>query len=372
MIDFNSRPAPATGHMIDYDRNSTVQDKLVHTRADKVADLVRRIGPLDGEFRIGDYGCGPGHSALAAVMPAIAAYRAFCPDGPVVVRHNDQAGNDWNGLLALVSGPDGYSHVPGVRTEIAAGSFYEPLATPGSIALATSFAASHWLSRAVHPFSPGAVGFDALEGAAREEMRALALDDWTHFLRLRAAELMAGGYLMVGTFGSIPDPASRSGIRAGGGQFLRAFEQVAETMADDGLIDRQALDRFVLPFWFLTVEEATAPVAAEPDLAAALEVVEARVEAVPARRNEIYSAEFDDPADYGRRAAGYVRAFSESSMRLHLFAGTDDEAQVDARIDEFFRRLAAYIPNAPVRAELLNALFIYRRRPDARPRAAFR
>jgi hypothetical protein len=38
----------------------------------------------------------------------IEAYRRIDPGGYIVVRHSDQAGNDWNALLALRFGPDGY------------------------------------------------------------------------------------------------------------------------------------------------------------------------------------------------------------------------------------------------------------------------
>jgi len=361
-MDFVKRPPPATDHMTDYDRNSTVQDKLVRLRAEKIAALVARIGPLPGEFRIQDYGCGPGHTALDAVRPAIEAYRRASPDGPVVVRHSDQPGNDWNGLLALAFGSDGYHDIKGVRTEMAAGSFYDVLAAPGSIALATSFAASHWLSRAIHPHSPGAIGYYHLAPDAQTEMRALAEADWRTFLRCRAAELMPGGFLLVGTLGSIEDPAEPTGIRGGGAKFVAALAKVLDGMAADDLIDAAALDRFVLPFWFLTTGEATRPIATEPDLAEAFEVVEAEVTTMPVARNDIYSTEFDDPEDYGRRAAGYVRAFSESSMRLHLFPEGLPEAEIDARIDECFRRLAAFVPQERSAANPFVSSFIFRRR----------
>lgn len=363
MSDCTRPPLPSTGHMSDYDANSAPQDTLVRARADRIADLVARIGPRDGAFVIQDHGCGPGHSAIDAVRPAIEAYRALSPDGPVTVRHSDQPGNDWTALMALVFGPDGYHDLAGVRTETVVGSFYGPLAAPGSIALATAFTACHWLSRALHPYSPGSNFFDTLEGEARAAIVAQGHADWLTFLRHRAAELMPGGYLMVGTLGVVPDPTAPNGLRFASDKFLRVFEQVAETMAADGLIDRHSLDRFVLPNYFLSAEEARAPMNPGGPLADVFEVVEASVRPIPVPHDDLYSPTFDDAADFGRRAAGYVRGYAESSLRLHLFdARALGEAVVNARIDEFFRRYATTFPTAPGRVELLNALFIMRRR----------
>ncbi|GAB5374238.1 MAG: hypothetical protein AcusKO_07000 [Acuticoccus sp.] len=364
MIDFVKRPAPSTDHMSDYDRNSSVQDKMIRFRSSKIAALAAGLPrAADGTLVIQDYGCGPGHSALDAVRPAIDALREAAPDAPIVVRHSDQPGNDWNALLHLVFGENGYHHLGNIRTETAVGSFYDPLAAPGSVSLATSFAASHWLSRVERPYSPGTVSFDNLEGEALTVVRDLAHADWARFLARRAAELMEGGVLVVGTLGSMPDAAAPNGFRAAGARFIRAFEAVAETMVADGLLSRDRLDHFVLPYWFLTIEEATAPLRNGSNLARAFEVVEATLSLVEAAHNEIYGATFDDPVDYGRRTAGYVRGFTESTMRLHLFA--DDAAsaaEMDARIDEFFRRYAAHIPGASGPAELFNSLLILRRR----------
>lgn len=131
-----SKNVVSTEHMVHYDRNSYMQDQMVRSRAEWLRTAVERIGPVAPEFTVMDYGCGPGHSALDAVVPAIEAYRQIDPRGTIVIRHSDQAGNDWGTLLALVFGPDGYQrNDSGIRTEVVAGSFYTPLASPRSVAL---------------------------------------------------------------------------------------------------------------------------------------------------------------------------------------------------------------------------------------------
>ncbi|MEO1093237.1 MAG: hypothetical protein AAFX81_21685, partial [Pseudomonadota bacterium] len=164
MSSLRSEDETSTSGMVDYDRNSIMQRSLVESHAQQLRRVVGEIGPLDGEFRIVDYGCGPGQSAIEAVRPAIEAYRAGCPQGPIAVCHADQPGNDWNALFALAMGPTGYhGEDPAIRTEAAVGSFYERMAPEDSVTLATSFTAVHWLRRALHRHTPGAIWFADLD-----------------------------------------------------------------------------------------------------------------------------------------------------------------------------------------------------------------
>ncbi len=358
--------AASTERMVDYDRNSFMQDQMVRSKEDQVADLVRKIGAVDPEFVLADYGCGPGRSALDAVRPAINAYRQISPAGTVVVRHTDQPGNDWSALMALIFGEAGYQHQgSGIRTEIAAGSFYGVMAAPRSVALGTCFAASHWLSRSISVHSPGTVWFADLEGEARAEVAALARADWTQFLRCRAQELRSGGFLFVSTLGSVPDKAEKNGIRASARKLYRAIYEVAHQMVVDGLLDASALDRFLFSLWFPTAEEARAPIEEEPDLAEAFDIIEASVDPAAVNPQDVYVHEIGDPATYARLYAGYIRGFGESSLRMHLFGpAARDAAEVDTMTETFFRRLTDYYQAEPGRhaSETMIVTLILRRR----------
>jgi hypothetical protein len=339
----------STEHMVDYDRNSYMQDQMVRSRAEWLRAAVARIGPVMPEFTVMDYGCGPGHSALDAVVPAIEAYRQIDPRGTIVIRHSDQAGNDWGALMALVFGPDGYQrNSSGIRTELVAGSFYTPLASPRSVALGVCFAASHWLSRALSPYSPGTAWFADLEGKARAEFAALARADWTQFLRCRAEELRPGGMLIMSTLGSVPDAGEINGIRSSARRLYRAIFQVASQMVADDLLEASALDHFVFPLWFPTVEEACAPISEELDLKESFEIIDATVRPAPVHPNDVYEDSLSDPARYARLYAGYIRGFGESSLRLHLFdPSAKNEAEVDKMTEEFFKRLTRYYQAEP-------------------------
>ncbi len=239
---------------------------------------------------------------------------------------------------------------PDIRTEAVVGSFYQPMAEPGSVTLATCFAASHWLSRAIAPCSPGTVWFADLEGDARAEMAALARADWTRFLRCRALELRAGGFAVVAALGSVPDTSEPNGVRASASRLYRAIFQVADQMVRTGSLQRAALDRFVFPLWFPTAAEIRTPIECEPDLAEAFEIVEAGVAPVRAHGADVYEDALADPATYARLYAGSVRGFGESSLRLHLFRhSAPDAAAVDHLTEEFFRRFTQLYQDEPGR-----------------------
>jgi len=366
MPDTSSPIERSTEGMVDYNANSTVQRGIVDVHDATVRRLVETIGQVRPQFRIADYGCGPGLSTISAVRPAIEAYRALDPDGAIAVCHADQPGNDWNALFALVSGPDGYQPGGGnIRTEAAVGSFYERMLDDASVDLATCYAASHWLSHAVHLEAPGAVLFVDLEGAARRELEDLARSDWTRFLRLRAEELRPGGYLLVSTLAAVPDPAEKNGVAASGRYVYRAIQLVLQTMADDELIDQDILDRFVFALWFLTEAEARDPIEADPVLRDAYSIEQVSVRPAPINADDVYAQAVDDPALYARLYTGYMRGFADSSLHTQLFRpAACDDAHADALASDFYRRFETLYRDNPgtYRGELWELTAILRRR----------
>ncbi len=333
----------STEGMVDYDRHSSAQQTIIRTQDQQIRGLVERIGPVDGEFRIVDYGCGPGTSAITAVRPAIEASLNLYPQRRVAVCHADQPGNDWNALFGLVWGPSGYrTGVQGVRTEAALGSFYDQLVADGSVDLATCFAASHWLDGAHRLYSPGSVWFADLTGAARQQMAERAQHDWTRFLQRRADELRAGGFLFVSTLGSVPDASEVNGTAASGRGIYRALHAVAQEMADDGLIDATVLDEFVFALWFPTAEEARRPLIADDHLSRAFVVESITVVPTPQHPHDFFAPLLADPIAYADAYTGYIRAFADSTLRTQLFApSAANPEREDELAAEFYGRLNA-------------------------------
>jgi SAM-dependent methyltransferase len=331
----------STEGMVDYDRHSSAQQAIIQTQDELIRGLVERVGPVDREFRVVDYGCGPGTSAITAVRPAIEASQRLYPERGVAVCHADQPGNDWNALFSLVWGPSGYrTGLERVRTEAALGSFYDQMVTDASVDLATCFAASHWLDGAHRLYAPGSVWFADLTGAARQEMAERAHHDWTRFLRRRADELRSGGFLFVSTLGSVPDASEVNGTAASARGIYRALQAVAQGMADDDLIDAAVLDEFVFSLWFPTAEEARAPLVDDDHLANAFAVESISVEPTPPNPHDFFAPLVTDPVAYADAYTGYIRAFADSTLRTQLLAPSAAEpARQDELATDFFERL---------------------------------
>ena len=346
-------PTPAledqksTEGMVDYSKNSAMQQRLVEHHGDRIRDLVQRLGLVEPELRIVDYGCGPGPSAIDAIAPAIEAYRARFSQGPISVCHADQPGNDWNNLFELATGPSGYRKAAEpVRIEAAVGSFYDQMVAQDSVTLGTCFTASHWLRHAVRLDAPGTVWFSDLKSSVKEELAAVARSDWERFLRCRALELQHGGYLLVSTLGAVPDDGEVNGVAASGRGVYRALQIIAQEMADDGLIDKSVLDSFVFGVWFMTAQEAREPLESDLALAAAFEIEDIRVEPASVNPSDVYADIIDDPSEYARLYVGYARGFGGSTLRKQLFdpsalinSRSGGEADADRLAEEFYRRL---------------------------------
>ncbi|MCP4316884.1 MAG: class I SAM-dependent methyltransferase [Hyphomicrobiales bacterium] len=337
----NPEDQKSTEGMVDYNRNSAAQQQIIDSQAMQIRGLVEKVSNIGTEFRIVDYGCGPGISTINVMRPAIEACRSAHPGEKIAACHADQPGNDWNTLFGLVSGPSGYLNgTENVRTEAAIGSFYKQMAAENSVSLGTCFAASHWFSRALHLYAPNTVWFADLEGEARAEMAAFARQDWLTFLRCRALELHPGGYLLVSTLGSVPDAQEKNGFAASGRGIYRALQVVAREMADEGLINGEILDNFVFSLWFMSEDEARDPLKQDPELSKAFEIDTLKVEPAPLHQADLFADSIGDPVEYARLYTGYVRAFADSTLRKQLFEPSTNSAEdADRLADEFFHRL---------------------------------
>lgn len=333
----------STEGMVDYNKNSSVQQMMVASKAERISGLVERLGVVEPELRIVDYGCGPGMSAVESVRPAVEAYRKLAEHAPIAVCHADQPGNDWNALFALAMGRNGYlAGNSAVRMEAAVGSFYEQMVSSNSVSIATCFAASHWLSHAMRLEAPDTIWFADLEGEARRKMETLAQNDWARFLRCRARELRPGGFLVVSTLGAVPDADERNGIAASGRNIYRALQVVTKNMADDGLIDREIAAGFVFSLWFMTEEEAKRPFIVHQDIAEAFDIEEISVRPAGPNWSDVLADLADDPVQYADAYTGYIRAFADSTLHTQLFnLSAQNEKDADRLATEFYRRLNA-------------------------------
>lgn len=333
-----------------YDSYSAIQRDTVLMQSERLRRAVRELDVGGPELRVMDYGCGPGRNSMAAFRVVLEELHGRRADLPVVTVHNDQIGNDWNDLFANIQGPEGYlRHAGPVRPEASVGSFFDAVASAGSVDLGMSFMAAHWLDGAPRLSSPGTLFFADMTGEARQRIRHKADRDWSLFLRRRAREVKPGGWLVIETMSSIDDPADPSGLAAGGHRLYRAFWRVAEGMARDGQLDPACLEMFVFPLYFRELHEVRAPLERETDLKAAFHMVELASELIP-NPYARYLEDGGDAATYAKHYAAFARGFSESAFRKGLFDRSAVGAhEADKLTETFFARLEALFAAEPHR-----------------------
>ncbi|HEX6310154.1 MAG TPA: hypothetical protein VF152_00840 [Acidimicrobiia bacterium] len=324
-----------------YDGHSEYQRKTAQTAASLIEDSIAAVPPLPvgATFVIVDYGASTGKNSIASVGGAITALRSREPDRAVAVVHNDVPTNDWNELFAnLANRPDSYLTLAGppVLPLASAISFYEPAVPARSAHLGVSFSAAHWLRTQPEVVVPDAFYFCEATADARTALARQADADWATFLTARAADLAPGGRLVVGMVGSDAGDSSGEPLVTAR-RLMRAMTEVARELVDAGELDRGAFERYLLPVYARTADEARAPLEAPGPLADAFRIEVARTDPVANPYLDQWRADGDAGA-YGHSYAAFVRGFTESSLRANLFepGGRGDP---DDLLDDYFARL---------------------------------
>ena len=321
----------------EYDRNSDPQRQDAASLLALVIDAADgvHVGPGRGAVTLVDYGCAQGRSSAPLLRAAVERIRSVHPEGPIAVVHEDVLDNDWAGLYDGLRGEGTYLEVGGgpILPMTSASSFYEPVVPPGLVDLGLSFAALQWLARPGPAGTGSALFFDQLVGADAAAMAGQAHDDWTRFLELRAAELVPGGRLVLDMMGRHEGGASTGGLLWG------QIRSVVEELTDEGRLDAATVDGYVFPVYERTLDEVRRPF--DDALGAHFEVehLDVRDSEPPAWQRY---REDGDAETFARSFVGFVRAFSEPSLR----AAIDPDG---AALGELYRRLerrAAADPSA--------------------------
>ena len=127
------------------------------------------------------------------------------------------------------------------------------------------------------------------------------------------------------------------------------MSEVAGELVAEGKLDAALTDRYILPVYARSPSEARAPLEGpSAPLRDTFAVLECRTDPVANPYLEQWRADGDATA-YGRAYSAFVRAFTESSLREHLFAAGARTGDADALLDEYFDRLAQRFAADPQR-----------------------
>ena len=237
-----------------------------------------------------------------------------------------------------------------------AGSFFGQVLPSETVHAGMCSNAIHWLREQPRARIPDGMYFSDAKGRAREELAEQAARDLKAFLAARAAELAPGGYLLVQGIGTTDGHASAS-------RLLRVMWEVALGLADDGLLQRETLDSYVLSVYCRTVEESTAPLRVGGPLEGTFTIASSGVVEVANPYWETFMRD-RDPAAYATAYVDFVRAWSESTLLTHLFAPGATGIDPKALSDRFFARLRAATVADPERgryeAWIVRTLFVRR------------
>ncbi|HYZ15853.1 MAG TPA: hypothetical protein VE591_05610 [Candidatus Acidoferrum sp.] len=319
-----------------YDANSGPQRGFLETATMLMRSEIRtmRLPPAPEPITIVDYGSAEGRNAIVATRPLVAELRRRT-DQSVHLVYNDVPTNDFKQLVTNIAAAE---FPAGVHAFASGRSFYEQICASGSVAIAHSSSALHWLSASPargikeHSFAPFA------DEDERRAFSAQAEGDWTVFLRHRAVELRPGGKLLAFMLGN-------DNGACGLAKPFDLLDSLLREMVAEGSVSGAAYDALACPLHWRTIDEVLAPITGEnAPLAGLYRVEHVGFHAAPCALIAEYR-QSGDAERYAERFTGTLRAAMEGLIANAIFGG-DQEAP---GLDELFDRLRNGIAMEPER-----------------------
>lgn len=252
----------------------------------KNASSIMEMSEVDKVFRIADLGCATGMNTLVAVDTILNAVKlTFIQHSMEVpefqVYFADLPSNDFNTLFRtlppLKGGADGKTaavHNEGKPSATArcyfasavSGSHHGRLFPRQTLHFCHSSISLHWLSqvpasvenRNSVAWNDGHVHIssDTVADAYLNQFK----QDFASFLEARAQEIVPGGFMFI----ALPVRSSADIKQQGGlGAYAGHLETEFKELVNEGLIDKEKLDSFNIPFYASSVEELQSIVEAE-------------------------------------------------------------------------------------------------------------
>lgn len=300
-------------------------------------------------FSFADMGCADGGTSLDMVRKLLTHARETSPHVRSTVLYADQPGNDFNALVRILHNQTQFDawlgEIPQAFALFSGASFYLPCVPEGSLDMAFSATAMHWLSSLPCELT----GHVHMVGADGEEADIFARQgraDWETILMNRARELRPGGRLVLVNF--CRDNEGRYLGNTGGVNMFDTFNEIWLSFLDDGRISRAEYDRMTLPQYYRTVEEFTAPLTdpGNPCHQAGLRLESIETGVVPCP----FAVQYGKDGDVRAFADGLiptVRSWNQSIFRAGLDATRPDEEK-SALIEEYYGTYHQRVLDDPV------------------------
>ena len=332
-----------------YDQHSTAQLSAIQALQHWVDDAVANL-PLpacDQPVTVLDMGSSEGRNAVRLMATIVTGLRRRT-DQPLQTIYSDLASNNFNQLFAnLEEARRTGLFAAGVYPGAVGASFYGPLLPPGTVHLATSFNAIHWLDRLPAAPVPDFIAYRrplvarTVLAASPEVTAAFtrqAEQDLVRFLECRARELVPGAKLLLA------GPGDTDQARLCDGHYDVLNDACLDLVAT-GQIEKEGYERLTMPCYFRTLAELLAPLEREDspvrgtfavDRADAMEVLPPFLEEF--RRG-------GDVATYAGAYTGFLRAVSEPVVRA-AFNQPDGEV---GPVECLYERIRARVLAEPER-----------------------
>lgn len=333
-----------------YSKATTGARDVINAATPLILSAVDRMNLKDdaSAFRAADIGCADGGTSVGMWTRVLGHVRAQVPSWAIEMFYCDLPRNDFSQVFRMIHGQTDiqsyYDQIPDVYPFASGTSFHQAIFPPGSLNLAFSATASHYISKVPCNISDHVhmVGASGEERRAYEETGRI---EWERLLALRARELVRGGRLCYFNFGI--DAQGRYLGHSGGVSMFDTFHRLWRGLADDGIITQAEYTATNFPQVYRTSEQFTAPLR---DPSSPVHRAGLRLEHVDERHLVCpYAKAFAEHGDAARFARDYIptlRSWSEPTFASGLSAHRPPEER--ARIlDEFFGRYETLVAAEP-------------------------
>ncbi len=333
-----------------YSKSTGGAREVINLAAPMILDAIARMGLADdgAVFRCSDMGCADGGTSVEMWTQVLGEVRKRYASRPIEIVYTDLPRNDFSQLFRMIHGQTDiksyYGSIPEVYPFASGTSFHQSIFPAGTLNLAFSATASHYISKVPCNIT-NHVHMVGASGAERAAYLETGRVEWERLLQYRARELAKGGRLVFLNFGI--DEKGRYLGSTGGVSMFDTFDRHWRALAKEGIISASEYVNTNFPQVYRTTDEFVAPL---KDVASPVYRAGLRLEHVVSRHHRCpYERAFDEHKDAARFAREYIptlRSWSEPTFASGLDAARP-AADRQRILDTFYGRYEADVARDP-------------------------